>query len=264
MDSSLKFVTAEGEILTMAKFLTTTGVSDRLEKIIKGAEDRLVLISPFLRVNPRMKDLLEDRDRLKIDVRMVYGKSDLHPEENNWLESLAFVRTSYCKNLHAKCYLNEKEALLTSMNLYDYSQVHNEEMGLLVSREEEPELYDEINEDSKRILRMSEEIRVTVARVESTEDGEERPRARKTQRKPQPAPTKPTKGFCIRCGDAIPADPTQPYCARCYRSWNRYKNEAYEEKRCHTCGDKHGATLLKPLCLACYKKYQDVFEFAVS
>ena len=53
-----------------------------------------------------------------------------------------FIRTSYCKNLHAKCYLNGNRALLTSMNLYEFSQVNNHEIGVLVVREEEPHLYD--------------------------------------------------------------------------------------------------------------------------
>ena len=55
----------------MAEFLTTTGVSYRLLEIIKSAAERLVLISPFLRVNERIKELLEDKDRLKIDVRVI-------------------------------------------------------------------------------------------------------------------------------------------------------------------------------------------------
>ena len=41
----------------MAEFLTTTGVSYRLEEIIKSATERLVIISPFLRVNERIKEL---------------------------------------------------------------------------------------------------------------------------------------------------------------------------------------------------------------
>ena len=144
----------------MAKFLTTTGISYRLEEIIKTAEERLVLISPFLRVNERIKELLEDKDRLKMDVRVIYGKNQLQPEENNWLESMASIRTSYCKNLHAKCYLNENEALLTSMNLYEFSQVNNNEMGILISREEEPDLYGEVSKEAQRIVRVSDEIRV--------------------------------------------------------------------------------------------------------
>ena len=248
----------------MAEFLTTTGVSYRLEEIIKSAQERLVIISPFLRVNERIKELLEDKDRLKIDVRVIYGKNELQPEENNWLESMTSIRTSFCKNLHAKCYLNENEALLTSMNLYEFSQINNNEMGLIVSREKEPELYDDILQESMRIVRASEEIRVTVARVNTTENGKRRSGEKKTGRKSRPTVEKPRDGFCIRCKAAVSANPTYPYCKRCYTSWKRYENKEYEENHCHTCGNEHAATLLKPLCLVCYKKYKDVFKFAVN
>ena len=65
----------------MAKFLDTPGVSFRLSEIIKNARERLVIISPFLRVNDRIKELLEDKDRLRIDVWVIYGKNELRPEE---------------------------------------------------------------------------------------------------------------------------------------------------------------------------------------
>ena len=200
----------------MAKFLTTTGISYRLEEIIKTAEERLVLISPFLRVNERIKELLEDKDRLKMDVRVIYGKNQLQPEENNWLESMASIRTSYCKNLHAKCYLNENEALLTSMNLYEFSQVNNNEMGILISREEEPALYGEVWEEAQRIVRVS-------VGPEDEDDDEECP----------PDLEPPQSGFCIRCKRSIALNPARPYCKRHFRSWNIHKNKKYEESYCH-------------------------------
>ncbi len=129
-----------------------------------------MLISPYLKINTRIKDLLEDQDRMKLDIRLVYRSRELRPGENDWLESMTSIRTSYCESLHAKCYLSEREALTTSMNLYEFSQVNNDEMGLLVSREEDPYLYNEISEESKRIIRKSEEIRVTVAKVADSED----------------------------------------------------------------------------------------------
>ena len=248
----------------MAEFLVTTGVSHRLEELIKNAKERLVIISPFLRVNERLKELLEDQNRMKIDVRVIYGKNELHPEENNWLASMSSIKTSFCKNLHAKCYLNENEALLTSMNLYEFSQINNNEMVLIVSREEEPELYDKIRQESMRIVRISEEIKVTVAKVAPTDDRSEPSVATKSRNKPQAAQGTPKVGFCIRCKATLPADPAQPYCRSCYTSWRRYKNETYEEKHCHLCGNTHSATLLKPVCRACFKKYKDAFEFAVS
>ena len=249
----------------MVEFLTTTGVSYRLEEVINSAVERLVIISPFLRINERIKELLEDKDRMKLDIRIVYGKNELQPDENNWLDSMSSIRASFCKNLHAKCYLNENQALLTLMNLYEFSQVNNYEMGVLVVREEEGDLYDAILQESMRIVRISEEIRVTVARVDADKKAKPpSPRAKSRAKKRASRRGKPDEGFCIRCKEILPVDPAKPYCKRCYRSWNRYKNEQYEEKHCHLCGTEHGATLVKPVCSRCHRKYKKVLTFPVE
>ena len=128
----------------MAKFLTTTEISASLERIIKGADKKLWIISPYLQINDRIKDLLKDKGRSKkdasqIDIRVIYRENKLPPEEKRWLESISSIKTRSRSNLHAKCYFNDKEALLTSMNLYEYSQVNNDEMGILVSKEQDPD-----------------------------------------------------------------------------------------------------------------------------
>ena len=55
----------------MAKFFNTSGTTYYLEELIKNAQERLYLISPYLKLNDRVKELLEDKDRMKIDVRIV-------------------------------------------------------------------------------------------------------------------------------------------------------------------------------------------------
>lgn len=150
----------------MAKFLNTSAINYYLEELIKNASDRLILISPFLKLNDRIKELLEDKNRLKIDVRIVYGKSELQPEEINWLKELTFIRTSFCKNLHAKCYLNEETCIITSLNLYEFSQVNNNEMGVFIFREEDAQMYKETYEEAQRIIRISDEIRISLEKIE--------------------------------------------------------------------------------------------------
>jgi phosphatidylserine/phosphatidylglycerophosphate/cardiolipin synthase-like enzyme len=149
----------------MAKFLNTSATSYFLEELIKTARDRVILISPFLKLNDRIKELLEDKNRLKIDVRIVYGKNELQPEEINWLKELDYTRTSFCKNLHAKCYLNEESCIITSLNLYEFSQVNNNEMGVLIRRNDDPELYKDAYEEAQRIIRVSDEIRMSLEKV---------------------------------------------------------------------------------------------------
>ncbi|MDB5742989.1 MAG: repair protein, partial [Polaromonas sp.] len=125
------------------------------------------LISPFLKFNDRMKELLADKNRLKIDVRIVYGKSELQPQEIEWLRGLTFIRTSFCRNLHAKCYMNEEMCIVTSLNLYEFSQVNNNEMGILIQRGDDAQLYKDTYDEAQRIIRISEEIRVSLERVSS-------------------------------------------------------------------------------------------------
>ncbi len=161
----------------MAKFLNTSATNYFLEELIKRAKDRLFLISPFLRLNDRIKELLEDKDRLKIDVRIVYGKSELQPNEIKWLKELSYLRTSFCKNLHAKCYLSEELCIITSMNLYEFSQVNNNEMGVLIQRQDDPELYKQAAEEAARIIRISEEVRLSIETIEKVVEVEPEPDA---------------------------------------------------------------------------------------
>jgi phosphatidylserine/phosphatidylglycerophosphate/cardiolipin synthase-like enzyme len=157
----------------VAKFLNTSATNYYLEELIKKTRDRLIIISPYLKFNARIKELIEDKNRLKIDVRVIYGKSELAPNEINWLRSMEFVRTSFCPNLHAKCYLNENEAIITSMNLYDFSQINNNEMGVYMVRAEEPELYSETYDEVQRLIRISEQVRLSAEVVEDAESEQE-------------------------------------------------------------------------------------------
>ena len=151
----------------MAEFYGTNGVSHGLDEIIKTATERILLISPYLKFSRRIQEELQRQDMLRCDIRIVYGKTDLRPEESEWLAGTD-IRTSFRENLHAKCYMNESQALITSMNLYEFSQQHNDEMGILVSAEDDPELYNAIKDDVERILQLSERTVIDIARV--TED----------------------------------------------------------------------------------------------
>jgi phosphatidylserine/phosphatidylglycerophosphate/cardiolipin synthase-like enzyme len=154
----------------MARFLNTSATNYYLEELIKAARERLIIISPFLKFNDRIRELLEDKDRMKIDVRIVYGKSELAPLEINWLRSLGFVRTSFCQHLHAKCYVSERYAIISSMNLYDFSQINNNEMGVLISRTEEEQLYRDTFEEAQRLIRISDEVRLSAETIDKGED----------------------------------------------------------------------------------------------
>lgn len=149
----------------MAKFLNTSATNFFLEELIKNAKERLILISPYLKLNDRIKELLEDKNRLKIDIRIIYGKSDLHPDEIKWMQKLDYVRLSFCKNLHAKCYINEDSCIISSLNLYEFSQVNNNEMGILIKKDEDFSVFKDAYEEAQRIIRISDEVRISLDEI---------------------------------------------------------------------------------------------------
>jgi phosphatidylserine/phosphatidylglycerophosphate/cardiolipin synthase-like enzyme len=53
-----------------------------VEQTIANAEERIILISPYLKLSARIKALIEDKNRMKVDIRIIYGKSELNPKDH--------------------------------------------------------------------------------------------------------------------------------------------------------------------------------------
>jgi phosphatidylserine/phosphatidylglycerophosphate/cardiolipin synthase-like enzyme len=245
----------------MAKFLNTTGVSYHLEELIKGTKDRLILISPYLQFTDRIKEHLSNLNIQKRDIRIVYRENKLQLEENNWLESQIGIRTSVCKNLHAKCYLNENEAIITSMNLYEFSQQNNNEMGIYISKVQDLDLYNSTLDEVQRLLTISEEIRVTVKKVTADTSAKIEKiniEVKSTNTKSSDKPN----GFCIRTGLPIPFNVEKPMSYEAFKSWSKYSDPEYAEKFCHFSGEpSNGETSVsRPILKKNWKKAKEIFD----
>lgn len=138
----------------MAKYLRTSGISAEVEELIREARERLYIISPYLKLSDNIRELLNDKEREKTEVRIIFGKQQLNPNELSYLQNLKYVRLYFSKNLHAKCYLNEKKMIIASMNLYEFSQQNNREMGILINRDIESDklVYEDAWRDIDSIL----------------------------------------------------------------------------------------------------------------
>jgi len=134
------------------------------------------------------------------------------------------------------------------MNLYEFSQVNNQEMGIYITKADDPQLYDDIYNEARRLIRISEEIRVSVEKVVSSSD-------KLTDKEKKSADGE--KGFCIRCKKEVVLNSAAPYCGQCYKVWKKYENPIYQEKYCHNCGKENTSTLNKPVCYDCYKQYKE-------
>lgn len=121
----------------MAKFLNTRKAVSEIEDLIRNADQRLILISPYLKLSKDFKELLKYRNSKDKITTVIFGKQELNPNEMKFLQELRFVILKYNQDLHAKCYLNDNQMIITSLNLYEFSMNNNKEMGVLINKNDE-------------------------------------------------------------------------------------------------------------------------------
>lgn len=226
----------------MPKFLTTHATAYYIEEVIQRAERELTLITPYLKLSRVLLDRLKDADRRGVRIRIVYGKAELRPDERTKLGELEHLAVYFLENLHAKCYANQRQVVISSMNMYEFSEKTNREMGVLLSSADDAEAFGEAQREVESIVAAAEEQRAS------------RPSARPRQpARPAPEARPKPHGFCIRCAGRITYRPDAPLCPDCYSSWASWGNEDYPEKRCHRCGEAHQTSKARPLCHTCFR-----------
>ncbi len=223
----------------MAEFLTTAGISYKLEELIKNSKDKLYLISPYIQIADSLRQRIKEKDLPSVAIKVVYRKDNkINADELSSLQELKNCKVYCFENLHAKCYLNENTAIITSMNLYDFSLRNNREMGIKIDKGTDSKLYEDVYNEVTAIINTSEETPFTIKKLE-----------RKVS-----VGSKNNNGFCIRCGTNLKINLDKPLCFNCYMSWEEYSNLQYKEKFCHVCGKESDITYEKPVCYSCYKK----------
>lgn len=124
----------------MSTFLSGKELEEKLTDIIWNAKKYVAVISPYIKLDDFVKKIF-DKVKANHDVHLilVFGKNEgykqksLSKEDFNYFKDFKNISILYNKNLHAKYYCNEKEGLITSLNLYDYSMINNIEFGVSFS-----------------------------------------------------------------------------------------------------------------------------------
>lgn len=235
----------------MAKFLTTTWVSSHIEDIIKRAKKKVVLVSPYLQFSQNFYERLRDAESNKVDITIIYGKNELNSKETELLSNLKQLKLFYSDNLHAKCYFNESEMVITSMNMYEYSEKNNREMGVFISKEGDAEIFEDASRETLSILNFA--IPVDLKKKIGKQSNTTFDTQKRLQRGVAPKKYSNSSGYCIRCAESITLEPERPYCGACFYTWSQFENPHYEETTCHQCGYENNSTLMKPVCYSCYK-----------
>ena len=121
----------------MPKFITGRDLEKVIYDIIWDADQTLMIVSPFVRLDDYFKKLFDKHaNNPKIHLIIVFGKNEgevsrsLSKNDFDYFNKFLYISIVYVPNLHAKYYGNESKGVITSINLHDYSFKNNIEFGV--------------------------------------------------------------------------------------------------------------------------------------
>lgn len=238
----------------MAEFIRTAGISHYIDSIIVNARKELYLVTPYLQLSPNFFERLSDANRNEITINLIYGKNELSKKEQQQVDSLENLKLHFFEKLHAKCYFNEKEMVITSMNLYEFSEKNNREMGVYLNANQDAELYEDARKETDSIIQNSQVIKdKSTAQAASFKSNINNNNSRKSNYR---IAKLPENGVCIRCQDNLPLNLARPMCYSCFNTWRQFENPSYPENCCHICSKNKDISMGTPVCYGCYKKHE--------
>jgi len=278
----------------MAKFLKGNALNAAIEKIFDDCEKELIIVSPFIKLHGRFINSLKAKKHLdKLEIKILFGKNEkdisksFNKEDFDFLKDFPNIQISYNEHLHAKYYSNENHAVLSSMNLYGYSQDNNIEFGILTdpsivgnitSTITGTNLDDEALVYFKQVIKDSDLLYERRPNYESKfagfqknyidsttvkDDLSDRLEVKRNRKKGNFVKKESKEkvvpnavGFCIRTGEEIEFNPEKPMSNKAFKMWNKYGDMDYEEKYCHYTGESsNGETsFAKPILRKNWKK----------
>jgi hypothetical protein len=137
----------------MGKFTTGKDLIKAVDEIIWEAEKTLLIVSPYIKLDEHFKALFSKHiQNAKVHLLVVFGKNEdevnrsLRKEDFDFFTEFPNVSIVHVPNLHGKYYANERNGLITSINLYDHSFKNNIEFGVHYIRKRFGGTYDEDTE----------------------------------------------------------------------------------------------------------------------
>ena len=150
------------------KFIKPSEISSKIMSLIEETDEYIILVSPYVKISKWYK-LLNKIDGLKsrnIPFKFFIREGDDNLNSALELEDLGYMFSEIPK-LHAKLYLNEKQAIVTSLNLLLSSEISSIELGYITESQEE---HAELVDFCKRQLSIDFEFHKTTAKPKNSDN----------------------------------------------------------------------------------------------
>jgi hypothetical protein len=225
----------------LAEFLTTNAIVYYTENIIKNAREELYILFPYLQLSREFYEALKESSDRNVPIIIVYATEDLHTEEKLKLSEIENLEIYNCENLSAKCCCSDSSLLFGSMDFHQMALSDSLEMGILLNKLDDADLYKKIYNEIKLIIGSSKNMNLHKKAVEELVH-------------PAVALKKIYHGVCIKCAMPVSYNLDKPYCRSCTPKNPEEETEVTAGKYCHLCGTIHENYQNSLLCDTCQEE----------
>lgn len=109
--------------------LNPNEIGARIASMLLESNKRFIAISPFIKVADWKKMMIALEKAIGNGVSIELYYREIKSKDYNYLNSIG-VKLFEIQNLHTKLYMNDSSALMSSMNLYEYSDLNARELGV--------------------------------------------------------------------------------------------------------------------------------------
>jgi hypothetical protein len=263
----------------MAKFIHGNALNTALEGLFEEAKEHITIISPYVKLHPRFASVLQTKINLdKLELTVVFGKNENDPFKSinhadlDLFKQFYHVEIRYEKRLHAKCYASENGIILTSMNLYDFSQNNNIEFGIFVERamfsgfntidEQVSSYFDRVIEQSELLYqKVAQRIDTSLGLGLSSKYTHSTIDIDKLHSFLGKAISGGGQGYCIATGVKIPFSIQMPLSEKEFNKWSKTTDIKFKGSYCHFSGEPGATTFEKPILIKNWKKAKEMHNF---
>lgn len=96
-----------------------------------------------MQLSNKIYNLLLEANKRGVESIIIYRENKLSENQKERLKAIDNLNLMHHPNIHAKCFYNENYLLIGSMNLYEYSEINNREMGVLFHKKHISEFKDD-------------------------------------------------------------------------------------------------------------------------
>jgi phosphatidylserine/phosphatidylglycerophosphate/cardiolipin synthase-like enzyme len=137
------------------ELVNTTELNYEIENMFRNERHFILILSPYLDLTEKIQAILAMSHAKVVILYREIEKESKRKKIEEFQESMPNVEFYYIPNFHAKAYITSGTLIITSLNLYKFSQINNFELGIVLKDITYNKMIGKLFEELKILFKMN-------------------------------------------------------------------------------------------------------------